>query len=377
LIPETAALTEFIRAEICRLGSVSFAQFMEHALYHPEYGYYSSDRAALGRQGDYFTNVSVGAVFGRLLASQFLEIREELDRPGDFTIVEQGAHHGQFALDVMRTMRDLHPDGFHNFRYGIVEPFPRLRRRQEEALSEFRDLVQWHDSIEALEPFTGVHFSNELFDALPVYLVTTVNGSWMERRVALKHDAFVFEHATITDAALLASVKKLPKRAEGYVTEINTAASSLVASLSSKLKRGYLVAVDYGFSRSQFYDEERVGGTLQSRAQHRLLDSPFAAIGESDISVHVEWTSLVEAAEAVGFTLVGFTDQHHFLTGILAGAQFNFTNAKARRALQTLLHPEMLGRSFQVLALTKGIPHPPSVLGGFKFARDARLALDL
>jgi SAM-dependent MidA family methyltransferase len=378
LNPGNAPLVEIIRDEICQTGPILFARFMEQALYHPEYGYYSSDRAVLGRRGDYFTNVSVGQTFGQLLALQFVEIWQTLERPRDFVLVEQGAHHGEFARDVLQSIRDTAPEMFTALRYRIIEPFRRLRNCQSEVLAEFRDKVDWCESIETLEPFVGVHFSNELLDALPVRLVCSRSSSWIERRVALDHNEFILADAPIVDPALRAQADRLPPRSPGYETEINLAAPEWIRQLSVKLTRGYILAVDYGFSRVRFYDEERVNGTIQTRAEHRLLESPLVGVGQSDITAHVEWTSLVEQGEMSGLSLQGFTDQHHFLTGLLAASPGFAEKAspKTRRELQTLLHPEMLGRSFQVLALQKNVDGA-AAMSGFKFVRDARGALDL
>ena len=135
------ALTDFIRETIRDRGPVPFAWFMEQALYHPEFGYYSSGQCEIGRRGDYFTNVSVGPLFGRLLAGQFAEMWEVLGRPADFTIVEQGAHHGDFARDVLTATREQAPEFFAALRYRIIEPFPILQERQAEALRDFGDKV--------------------------------------------------------------------------------------------------------------------------------------------------------------------------------------------------------------------------------------------
>jgi SAM-dependent MidA family methyltransferase len=235
----------------------------------------------------------------------------------------------------------------------------------------------------------------------------------------------------------------LPARLAGYETEVNLEALDWIGNLSSKLKRGYVLVIDYGFSREEFYASDRSTGTLRVRAQHRPLASPFEQIGQADITTHVDWTSVAERAEDRGLRVVGFADQHHFLTGIISGlgrggspeppananpARIDWgqsplpeinSSAKTRRSLQTLLHPEMLGRSFQALALTKGVATPgeagqllqtkehadrkgtdgrswathpiqrmgcPSgakrvdptpALSGFKFARNARAALGL
>jgi SAM-dependent MidA family methyltransferase len=351
---------------------------MEQALYHPQHGYYANDRCSVGREGDYFTNVSVGPVFGRLLARQFVEMWEKLGRPVEFTIVEQGAHHGEFARDVLETLHDEVLGLGTRLRYRIVEPFPVLQERQAITLQEFRDHVDWKQSYEDLESFTGIYFCNELLDALPVHLLVAVAGQWQEKFVTLAQENLIFINRPIANGPLQRHLERIPLRSDGYETETNMALLELAGQVSQKLQRGYWLAIDYGFTREQFYDEERVTGTLQCRARHQVLASPFAAIGEADITAHIDWTSLVEQAEATHLHVAGFTDQHHFLTGLLSEwpAFAESTSSKERRALQTLLHPEMLGRSFQVLALARAV-NPAESLSGFKFAKDARRALGL
>jgi SAM-dependent MidA family methyltransferase len=353
-------LIDLIRAEIQKHGPQSFAWFMQQALYHPEHGYYSSGRASIGRKGDYFTNVSVGPLFGQLMAAQFAEIWEQLGNIDNFVIVEQGAHDGQFARDVLDSAQDRSPEFFAALRYRIVEPFPILEDRQREALRSFGDKVEWHRLI---TPFIGIHFSNELLDAMPVRLI----GSAGEKCVDLDGDKLVFVERPVGDAG-----------------KFNQAALDWIENVAAKLERGYVVAIDYGYSRDEFRE------TVQVRAHHRHLDSPFEQIGHADITAHVNWTDIVERAEVNGLHLGGFTDQHHFLTGIIStwpglvqphlldltalSSQVPVAGAdeKSRRALQTLLHPEMLGRSFQVLALGKDVD-PSAQLAGFKFARTPNL----
>ena len=390
-----AALVTFIRETIRARGPQSFAWFMHQALYHPEHGYYSSGRCAIGRRGDYFTNVSVGPIFGQLLAAQFAEIWERLGRIDNFVLVEQGAHHGELARDVLQSTRKRWPDFFAALRYRIIEPFPVLQERQRQtlegralsrpgttrrsSLQSFRDRIEWRDSIDALEPFTGVHFSNELLDAAPVHLIVSVKtktGStdWLEKFVTLNGDEFAFLHQPIDNRKLRDHLQKLPARPASYETEVNLVALDWIGNVARKLVRGYVIIVDYGYPRDEFYVPHRSAGTLQVRAQHRLLASPFEQIGHADITAHVEWTSIAERAEASGLQVKSSTDQHHFITGILSELAHAFlwedVDLKTKRALQTLLHPEMLGRSLQVLALAKNVdPAPP--LAGFKFGRKA------
>jgi SAM-dependent MidA family methyltransferase len=353
------ALIRLIRAEIEKRGPVSFARFMRLALYRPEHGYYSSGRCVIGRTGDYFTNVSVGPLFGELLAAQFAEIWERLSRIGDFVIVEQGAHDGQFARDVLEFAQKYAAEFFAALRYRIIEPFPALQERQSRTLELFRDKVEWHAS---LQPFVGVHFSNELLDAMPVHLIS----GGMEKLVDLEGDKFAFVERAVSQAAPICDA---PVQGRAF----NQAALDWIGEVAAKLQRGYVIAIDYGHCGDEF---ER---TVQVRAQHRNLNSPFEQIGYADITMHVDWTRIIERAQAKGLRVAGFTDQHHFLTGIiselgrggspepLAGALPD--SPKTTRELQTLLHPEMLGRTFQVLGLEKNVDPGAARLAGFKFAR--------
>ena len=351
---------------------------MEQALYHPPHGYYSSGRAAIGRGGDYFTNVSVGPLFGQLLAAQFAEMWERLGEIESFSIVEQGAHHGEFARDVLSAAGK--DSFFEKLRYQIIEPFSILQARQSETLREFEEKVSWATSLSEVDPFVGVHFSNELLDSMPVHLIVSTGRGWREKFVAIERDKFVFVDQAIVHPALKVQVAKLPERAAGYETEVNLAALDWIDNLPTKLMGGYVIAIDYGFARDEFYAPYRTSGTLQVRAQHRLLASPLEQIGHGDISAHLDWTSLTERAEERGLRVHGFTDQHHFITGILSELPREevekTADAKAKRALQTLLHPEMLGRAFQVLALEKDIDRA-APLAGFRFSRDARVALGI
>lgn len=374
---EKAGLKELIRREIVAGGPVSFAWFMEQALYHPEHGYYASGRAQIGREGDYFTNVSVGPVYGRLLSLQFGEIWRKLGGPREFTIVEQGAYNGQLARDVLAALQTHDPDFFTTIRYRIVEPFAALRARQAETLAEVAHRIAWSDSIVSLALFGGIYFCNELFDALPAHLLVSNGSGWLEKRVGMRGDEFVFINAPIADAPLAEHARSLPVRSVGYETEVNLAAPILIEEVAHKMERGVALLTDYGFARAEYYADDRNTGTLQCRAGHRLVDSPLERIGDCDITTHVEWTSLAQRAGIGGLQLVGLVDQHHFLTGILRGFPDALASLseKERRGLQTLLHPEMLGRSFQVMALSRSMD--PGSLSGFHFARDAAGALGL
>jgi SAM-dependent MidA family methyltransferase len=359
-----AALREEVLATIRRDGPVTFAAWMERALYHPEHGYYSSGRAQIGRAGDYFTNVSVGPLFGRLMAAQFREMWEVMGRPEEFTVVEQGAHSGEFARDVLEAARD-----WEQLRYCICEPFPVLEARQRETLAEFTTKTRWCSAPAGLGGFVGVHFSNELFDALPVHVVRWTGAEWLERYVGERDGEFQWVDLALSSERLTERVAAIPHPLpDGYVTEVNLAALDVIADIAQQLTRGFVVVVDYGFARDEFYAPHRSSGTLRSYSGHRVFDSPLELMGAADITTHVEWTSVIEQAQSCGLQVAGFADQHHFITGLLAAGLVPPNEATSGRALQTLLHPAQLGMKFQYLVLTKGVSSKPQ-LAGLQFAR--------
>jgi SAM-dependent MidA family methyltransferase len=300
---------------------------------------------------------------------------EVLGRPADFFVVEQGAHHGDFARDVLAAAKERSPDFFSTMQYRIVEPFPILQQRQRETLDDFQEKVSWKKSLADLEPFCGIHFSNELLDAMPVHLIARKEGAdeWQERYVTESGDGFAFVARPVANENLLRHLARIPRPlAALYETEVNLAALKWINEVSRKLARGFVLAVDYGYSRDHFYAPERTRGTLQCYAAHHAVSSPLQDIGQTDISANVDWTSIAERAEECGLTLTGFTDQHHFITGLLS---LRTPGENERRALQTLLHPEFLGTRFQYLALSKNAQQDQ--LSGFRFARDPRTALGL
>ena len=374
--PDTP-LTAPIRAAIAGRGPMPFREFMERALYDPEHGYYASGHARLGRKGDYFTSVSVGPLFGALLARQFAEVWERLGAPADFTLVEQGAHRGELTRDVFIGLRRLAPECARATRGVIVEPFPALRAAQQELLRD--EPVAWVASIDELPPFTGVHFSNELLDAFPVHLVRSDGAAWTERCVEWSEPGrFAFCERPLEDPALLAQLPAPHDLPPDYTTELCPAASTWARAVAEKTQRGLILAIDYGHPRADFFHPARRLGTLRACASHRPAPDPLAAPGELDLTAHVEWTSVAAAAESAGLRVHGFCDQHHFCVG-LARAHFPdgvVPPAAELRAFQTLMHPGLLGRAFQGLALGKDIAAGPP-LAGFTHARDARRTLGL
>jgi SAM-dependent MidA family methyltransferase len=192
---------------------------------------------------------------------------------------------------------------------------------------------------------------------------------WLERHVAEKEDAFTLVDLPLSSDQLRQHAQMIPlPLPDGYETEINLEALRWLDALAPKLEAGFVVVVDYGLPREEFFAPHRDRGTLQCYANHRVLSSPLEQIGEADLTAHVEWSSLAERAEIRGLTSAGFSDQHHFITGLLDESLLNTVDEKTRRALHTLMHPGFLGMKFQYLVLASNIGDA-ATLSGLRFAR--------
>jgi SAM-dependent MidA family methyltransferase len=341
-----AALIEAICADIARSGGrITFARFMELALYHSEHGYYTGGRQRIGQAGDYFTSVSVGPLFGKLLAKQFLRWRDELGNPAEFEVVEFGGHRGQLRDDVLATAPDLH--------YRVVEVGDALP-----------------DSI------VGVVFSNEFLDALPVHRVKVENGIWKEvfvgqaARLPSAVDEpgqagrlpYNFEEVLdpLSSPRLAEYLRDLPvKYMESYQTEVNLQALDWMEDVACRLKRGFVLTIDYGYERADYFAPHHCDGTLLCYHQHTKNADPYANVGGQDITAHVEFTSLIEHGKRFGLEPALFTDQSHFLLQIgeseiaEIAARTAGQLSKERAAIHQLIHPEMMGRAFKVLVQQK------------------------
>ena len=368
-------LTAIIQAEAAKTGSIPFRRFMELALYHPEHGYYTSGRARVGRKGDFFTNVSVGPLFGRLMARQFAELWRLLGEPAEFTIVEQGAHGGDFAADALEGLREFAPECYFATRYRIVEPSTALADLQRERLVGFLTSVEWHDSQATLPYWTGVHFSNELVDAFPVHVVTWDGSAWLERYVAWSGEEFRFIEGELSSTELAAACLRIPTPLAGTVTEVNLAAAGWLAETAQRMARGYVLLVDYGWPRDEYHSPTRTTGTLSAYANHQRVENPLSRPGEIDLTAHVNFSELADAARLAGLELAGYTDQHHFMVGLGESHFADGENAGDVRAFQTLMHPQFMGMAFKVAAFCKAAPRGP--IAGFRYARHSAAGFTL
>jgi SAM-dependent MidA family methyltransferase len=354
-------LASQIQEEIRRDGPVSFAHFMELALYAPGLGYYERQRE-IGRRGDFFTSVSVGPLFGQLLAFQFAQW---LGRDGSFDrlqIVEAGAHQGALAADLLDWMQRRRPDLLARMQYCLVEPSPARRAWQEQTLRDWLPGVKWVSDVAEAGPQEAgrIIFCNEFLDAMPVHRLAwdAAGKKWEECRVACENGAFVWQQAAPPPELAQCLPRIAPDLAavlpDGFVLDHSPSAVAWWKKAAATLAHGKLLTLDYGLTDEELFRPERSGGTLRTYARHHpgggLLDNP----GECDITAHVNFSAIEAAGRAAGLATEGLMGQDKFLTQILAQTQaepggFDAWTPSRTRQFQTLTHPGHLGRAFRVL----------------------------
>lgn len=340
-------------------GWISFAEYMQMALYTPHLGYYSGDANKFGRGGDFVTAPEISPLFAQALANQVAQVLDQVS--GD--VLELGAGTGKLAAGLLLRLDELGQLPQH---YYILEVSANLRQRQQEYLqsvlpADLFSRVQWLDTLP--ETFAGVVVGNEVLDAIPVHVLEWRAGQWWERGVGFDQQ-LVWQTRPLQDLSLSAHIdtRLLP---EGYITEVCPAAQGLIASLANMLTRGLVLMPDYGFAASEYYHPQRIQGTLMCHYQHYAHDDPFIYPGLQDITAHVDFTAMAEAALAHGLDCAGYTNQAQFLIncGILQLLQQVPPEESARylpmvAAVQKLLSPAEMGELFKVLALSKGLTLP-------------------
>ncbi|MDR0532509.1 MAG: SAM-dependent methyltransferase [Verrucomicrobiales bacterium] len=360
-------LEQLLVDKIAVSGSIPFSEFMENCLYHPQFGYYSSGRKVVGRDGDFYTSVSTGELFGRLLADGFYQVWEQLGKPERWQIVEQGANRGDLASDVLARLRELDEQAWQAVEYVMVEPFPALRKLQRETLTAkgLADQLRQVSSLAELpeKSVRGVFFSNELPDAFPVRCVKFFDGEWHEMRVVRDANRQVFDWREVPcDEELLALIAEFDIPAlEGYCAEVSPLTARWMGEVASRLAAGLMVTVDYGGLREELYTAERNAGTLRAYRRHHQESDVLASPGEQDLTAHVNFSQLITNGERHGLRMREYTDQHHYLVGLGQLRFFREMEQAANdepalmtrllRQYKTLMHPVMMGVQFKVLVL--------------------------
>ncbi|MDO8789299.1 MAG: SAM-dependent methyltransferase [Sulfuritalea sp.] len=361
------ALTRLIAAEIETGGGwLSFARYMELALYAPGLGYYSGGSRKFGAEGDFLTAPELTPLFGQALARQVAQVLAASSP----RVIEAGAGSGRLAADLLPALDAL---GCTPERYQILELSGELRARQQATLAvhapQFAGRVEWLDQLP--ERFSGCVLANEVLDAMPTHAVRWdddgAEAGVLEGGVGMANEQLVAVERQAAGALLTAA------RALGVIApyrgEVSLAARSWVAELARRLEKGALLLIDYGLPRDELYHPLRDGGTLRCHYRHRVHEDPLWRPGLSDITAHVDFTAVAEAGFEAGLEVLGYTSQANFLINcgigelllqqeVGAGGTAAAVELRTRGAVNVLISPDEMGELFKVIALGRGMPVP-------------------
>ncbi|MFT7776884.1 class I SAM-dependent methyltransferase [Roseateles sp.] len=334
-------LVQKIHAEIAAAGGwLPFDRFMSLALYEPGLGYYAGSRRKFGQMpdggSDFVTAPEMSPLFGRAFARQ---LAQAMDASGCRDIVEFGAGSGVLAAQLIAELDAL---GAGLARYRIVELSADLRERQRERLAHWGERIEWLDTLPT--ELEAVVIGNEVLDAMPVQLLAFDGQTWRERGVVPAGEGFAFEDR---DSMLRPPLETgfVP----GTVTEIHPQGDAFIATLARTLRRGAAFFIDYGFPEAEYYHPQRRGGTLMCHQAHQADGDPLVAVGDKDITAHVNFTGTALAGQDAGLVVLGYTSQANFLLNcgiadLLAGAGLS-ERAMAHR----LLAEHEMGELFKVI----------------------------
>ena len=358
---------------------ITFARYMDLVLYHQEYGYYNSGIASIGNKGDFFTSSSLGRDFGELLAIQIRQMWQNLGFPNPFYVVEMGAGNGELALDILNFLLDSDCSLLQALKYIIIEQSPALKLKQQKLLESVDLDLSWKTWSEIYpDSIVGCFLSNELIDAFPVHLVTKNNGQIEEVFLSIEENKLsetIYPFSTQSIARYFELVDidlQQPQYADGYRTEVHLQALEWLQTLASKLKRGYVLTIDYGYEADKYYRPSRQLGTLQCYYQHRRHDNPYVNVGYQDITAHVDFTALKRKGKQYDLQTIGFTQQGLFLMALGLGDRLNELSSgkydlsqifQRRDALHQLIDPTGLG-GFGVLIQGKNLTESEKSLQG-------------
>ncbi len=346
---------------------ITFAEYMNLVLYHPEQGYYSSGKVNIGSQGDFFTASSLGSYFGDLLAEQLREVATILNSYDSFTLVEVGAGLGNLSADILNYFKNNYADFYQKINYIIVEESRGLIEQQKKNLKEFEQVTWkcWQDIPD--DSIIGCIFSNELIDAFPVHQITIHNKILKEIYITSEENRIKETIDNISNSELLDYFQLIDidlttdDYPENYRTEVNLQALDWLKTVANKLKKGYLLTIDYGYNASKYYHPQRYQGTLNCYYKHRHHHNPYVNLGQQDITTHVNFTALEKQGNLLGLETVGLTQQGLFLMALglgdrlseLSNGNYSLPEILNRRdALHQLINPTGLG-GFNVLIQSK------------------------
>jgi SAM-dependent MidA family methyltransferase len=357
-------LTEHIRAR----GPITFAKYMDACLYDPPHGYYT--RAEHLPRHDYFTSVDASPIFGRLLARQFQEMWEQLGRPAEFLLVEPGAGTGALAAQILDFTAESFPEFYSALQYVAVERSA-ARRAAVGAGSLAPHLTAQHFAMVSDMPAQiprGCIFSNEFFDALPVHRLVREGDQLREIYVGSGPNGLREQFGALSTPALAEYLTEQGiALQEGQLAEVNLEACAWIAEMGARLSRGFVLTIDYGHEAQELYDHRHMRGTLLAYEKHRASENFFRAPGQQDLTAHVNFTALERHGSRAGLQRTGLTSQSNFLLSLARHSDFadlqspatsESQQTRARLLFKTLIYPEGMGETFQILIQHKDVEQP-------------------
>jgi SAM-dependent MidA family methyltransferase len=365
-------LRRFIFSQIEKRGAIPFSQFMEWCLYHPEDGYYQSERMGIGREGDFYTGPCVHPLFGGLIAKQLSQMSEQLEG-ARFDVVEQGGGRGFLCKDVLQWAEKNASAFYQRLRYHLIETSSYLLKEQRETLGDHEKggKVFWIDPEvfeEGKALMEGCFLSNELVDAFPVHRVIFDHGNLKELYITQDQGQLKEQWGELSDRRIAPYFQSMDiALREGQRAEVNLRALDWVEKVARCLRKGFVMTIDYGYLAKELYGPHRREGTLLCYYRHRTSENPYERLGEQDITSHVNFSSLIQKGEEVGLHLTGLVPQYQFLLalGLLQemeslGRDMSEMDAlRLRLSLKHLIEPEMgMGEVFKVLIQHKGMDQP-------------------
>ena len=337
--PGDEALLARIRDRIREKGRITFAEFMETALYDPDHGYYTSGREPVGTRGDYLTGPEMHPAFGAMIARWVAGRWREMGSPSPFDVVEIGAGTGLLHAAIAAYLEKFEPELQRTLHYRAVEIRGVRSQSGESAIEVLESLAHIPDGS-----ITGCIVSNELVDAFPVHVVVVEGRDLREIYVAWDGERFVEVTGEPSTPQIPSYFDRLGiVLPEGYRTEVNLEALGWIRQVAAKLSRGYVLTIDYGYTADEYYSPERRRGTLLCYYRHTSSEDPYVRVGQQDITAHVDFTSLMEAGRKAGLEVVQFTTQRDFLLAQGIREWLERANPRERRAILSLIDPRGMG----------------------------------
>lgn len=368
---ENRELRKILLNRIRSAGPMTFAEFMETVLYHPQEGYYYSPRDKIGPHGDYFTSPYLHPIFGHLLARQMRQMWQILDYPSPFHIVEIGAGKGLLCAHILHYCQKHFPELYQELIYLILEKSIFFQNEQKKLLGKFFDAGKVHQtSLEVLlqeaHPIMGCIFSNELIDSFPVHLICQEEEL---REIFVDYDGqnFVEVCAEPSTPLLIDYLHNyVSPLSAGQRAEVNLKALNWLEEVALILKRGFLLTIDYGYEAEELYHPTRREGTLLCYYRHTTTTNPYARLGYQDITAHVNFSALIKKGESLGLQQNGLVEQYKFLAalGLLRDLEnleinrYQFSTVEFLRqkiAMKSFLVPGGMGTLFKVLIQSKEV----------------------